>query len=159
MLRPVLALALVLAGCYNPWGDPNWPEIRDIEVAGTYKQYNQDKAMLLAEAMIEDEFGLKFDNVWENTTVYWAHTRCPHSDSYAVVYKGECYYGIMWSCREMYVALSNKDPAYTCGSALLHEFGHCLHIEAFGHGDHGHEHEDWWQVIGEAAAQSCERNW
>ncbi len=133
------------------------PEERGIEVdRDIYKVYNQDKAMLLFESMVEDATGHKFDNAFQAAQVWWATTRCPYNDNPAVIYEGECYFGRMWSCSEIYVAL--PDSGTTCGSALLHEFAHCLSMLSVGHGDASHT-GPLWEVVAEANAISCGRGW
>jgi hypothetical protein len=59
----------------------------------------------------------------------------------------------------MYVALSNKDANRTCGSALLHEFGHCMLMDMGTSGDCDHSDTDFWQVIENARVEACNRGW
>ena len=136
------------------------PEERGIEVDHSiHKVYNQDKAMLLFEGMVEDFYDVKIPNRWNDTTVWWTTTTCPYNDNPAVIYDGECYFGRMWSCHEMYVALPEEGK--TCGSALLHEFGHCLmmmHVAGNNFGDANHVTEIW-DIVEEANQIACSRGW
>ncbi len=116
----MLAVLMGVFGC-APWNGIEVDE--DI-----YKIHDQDKAMLLTEVRVNDHYGVSLphhDDI--GADVKWTSTVCPyHMDRYAVVLDNVCYNGIMWSCDQIYVALSNRDPERTCGSALLHEYGHCL---------------------------------
>jgi hypothetical protein len=133
------------------------PEERGIEVdRSIVKVYNQDKAMLLFESMVEDATSSELGNAFEETTVWWATTTCPYSDDPAVVYKGQCNYGRMWSCGEIYVALPKAGK--TCGSALIHEFGHCLSMHLDGHYDADHNGY-LWPIAQRASREACERGW
>lgn len=124
--------------------------------------YNQNKALFTAQYIVEDHYDEDFGDLWADATIYWADTICPKNGSYELVYEGECYYGFMWSCQEIFVALSNKDPTNTCGSALLHEYGHCLYMtmKTFdGNGNASHDDDEFWALIAEASLISCDRNW
>jgi len=124
---------------------------------------NQTKAMFTAQYMIEDAYDVDYGDLFnKGTTVYWADTICPKDGQYKVIYKNQCNYGRMWSCNEMYVALSNGNPERTCGSALLHEFGHCMYMEGIDPNHSGcpdHSDNAFWAVIEEAQEISCTRDW
>jgi len=153
-MRLILVIAILVSSCA-----PISPEERGIEVDHSiHKVYNQDKAMLMLERMAEDHFDRKLDNIFERAHIWWTTTLCPYSDDPAVVYEGQCYYGRMWSCQDMYVALPISGK--TCGSALLHEFAHCLtmHLAGSGWADHDHRGEIW-DLVAEAHNISCERGW
>lgn len=133
------------------------PEERGIEVdRSIHKIYNQDKALLELEGMAEDHFGRHLDNIFERFDVWWTTTICPYSDDPAVIYEGICYYGRMWSCQEAYVALPLTGGI--CGSALLHEFAHCLtmHLTGSGWADADHKGEIW-AIVAEAHSRACNR--
>lgn len=149
MIR-ALPILLVL-GCY---GDP-LPE-----VSGPYKVHAQDKALLYTQFRVEDSYAVDLGETWEKAKVHWSEEKCPYNrDDYAVVYRERCYYGIMFGCDAIYVALSNLDAERTCGSALLHEFGHCL-LGAMGFPmDADHENDRFWTVIEDAHEETCERGW
>ena len=123
--------------------------------------FNQNKAMFTAQFMVEDHYGEDFGDLTLNSTVYWTNTRCPKDGQYSVNHNDKCHYGKMWSCDEMYVALSGKDPELTCGSALLHEFGHCMKskMTQFQSLDADHSDTEFWNVIREAHKISCDRGW
>lgn len=152
-----LAILLLTACSVSP------PDRRGIDVADIYKVSGQDKAMLLAESMVEDAYGYELEHRWQDTTVYWTDTVCYYDDSrYAVLYDYDdgpprCLAGLTFSCQEMYVAV-NADRT-TCGTALVHEFGHCLHLEIFGIGDGGHTNADFWGLIADVAGLVCDRGW
>lgn len=149
MLRTVLIACLALA-CGSMT-----PEERGIEVdRSIVKVYNQDKAMLQLEGMAEDFYGVRLSNEFESTKVWWATTPCPYTDDPAVIYENHCYYGRLWSCGEIYVALPRSGK--TCGSALLHEFGHCLMMIIKGYGDANHS-SDVWPLVAEAHGLACAR--
>jgi hypothetical protein len=137
------------------------PEERGIEVADLIGVFNQDKSMFTAQYMIEDAYGEDFGDLWADATVYWTDTRCPKNGMYAVIYRGQCNYGRMWSCGEMYVALSNLDPERTAGSALNHEFGHCMYMKMDPHHTGCPDHSDipFWDLIEESNNIAKERGW
>ena len=139
---------------------PMTPEERGIKVnEDIIGVYNQDKAMFTAQYLVEDYYGVELGDLWTDAVVYWTDTKCPKNGQYAVIYDRECYYGIMWSCDEIYVALSNGDPETTTGSALLHEFGHCMHMEMGLGGDTNHVDNEFWDVIIEAQDIARGRGW
>ena len=152
LIRTGILSCFVLIGCH-----PGTPEERGIEVSDVYKVYNQDKAMFTAQYLIEDEFDVELGDIIQSTIVYWTDTKCPYTDDIAVIYNGRCTPGRMWSCKEMYVAMYNDDR--TCGSSLIHEFGHCLHGKIFSVKDDDHSHEAFWSIISEAQDVSCSREW
>ena len=131
------------------------PEERGIEVdRSIVKVYNQDKAMLYLEGLAELHYSTKLGDAFEDAVIWWTTTPCPWSGDPAVIYEGQCNYGRMWSCGEIYVALPSTGK--TCGSALLHEYGHCLTMLIHGHGDAGHA-GDVWPLVAEAHGVSCAR--
>lgn len=132
-----------------------------------YKIHNQDKSMMLTQGYVEYGYDVRLGRVAENAEVFWSDDKCPYRmGDYAVVYKNKCYYGLMWECDSMYVALSNKDPLRTCGSALVHEFGHCLRgkmgfdpqLPCPGM-DASHKDDEFWDIINQAHEESCNRGW
>lgn len=138
------------------------PDDRGIEVIDDLEVHDQSKAMFLTQRMVEGEYeDLNFGDLHNTATIYWSDTTCPTDPAgrYAVFYEDYCYHGRTFSCDEIYVALSNKDSNYTCGSSLLHEFGHCLHMKSGGGGDSGHMDERFWEVIQESQNTACERGW
>jgi len=158
MVRQTAIALYALAACA-----PATPAERGIVVSeDIYKVRNQDKALLLTESMVEDEYGVRFENLWQDATIYWADTRCYYNDSYAVLYEygdgpPRCLAGITFSCNEVIVA-RNADLD-VCGTALVHEFGHCLAINLFGHGDADHLDVDFWGLVEFIADDVCERDW
>jgi hypothetical protein len=132
------------------------PEERGIEVDySIHKVYNQDKAMLDLETTAEDHYGIRLDNLFEHTKVWWTTTRCPYSDDPAVIYNNECFYGRMWGCMEIYTAL--PESGVTCGSALVHEFAHCLMMEMFNNDGDADHSSDIWALVSEAHNRACVR--
>lgn len=164
-MRAILTILFAFSACLPNCGffDPPTPEERGVKVnRDIHRVYNQDKAMLFAESAVEDYYGISLGHAFEDTKVWWADTRCPYSDNYAVVieYNGvpdRCFYGIMFSCQEIYVAVSEHGK--TCGTALLHEFGHCLYSRIFYDFDREHVDQEFWGIIGASAAESCDRGW
>lgn len=154
-----VAKALILVLLFN-CSDVQTPDERGIQVTDRIGVFNQSKAMFTAQFMVEDFFGADFGGLsTHGAVVYWTDTKCPKNDQYAVLYEGKCNYGRMWSCQEMYVALSSLDSERTCGSALLHEFGHCLSMQLGQGGDSEHTNKDLWEVISEAKTIACDRGW
>lgn len=158
-MRALAIMLSIVAACA-----PSTPEERGIAVSeDIYKVRNQDKALLLTESMVEDEYGLEFEHTWQRSTVYWADTKCYYDDSrYAVLYEyrdgpPRCLNGITFGCDQIIVA--RNDDLDVCGTALVHEFGHCLAVEIFGHGDGDHLDADYWGLIEFIAADVCEREW
>ena len=150
-----MLLLCMVASC-----GPMAPEERGIKVSDRIGVLNQSKAMFWAQTLVEDEYHVDLGDLsTQGVTVYWADTKCPKNGQYAVIYNGNCNYGRMWSCDEMYVALSNLDPERTCGSALLHEFGHCLSMAMGNGGDAGHNDNRLWDVIAEASDFACNEGW
>lgn len=130
----------------------------NIEVADIYKVYNQDKAMFLAEGRFEDKYRVISD-AFDRAEVFWTDTWCPYEDTIAVIVDGVCYRGIMWDCGSMYVALSVKDMNRTCPTALIHEFGHCLLMDAGWDADGLHKDLDFWNFMTEVRHETCDRDW
>jgi hypothetical protein len=154
-LLTILILAFSCAGPYMP-DERGIEVIEDSEGLGVAYQ---SKAMFQAQYLVEDHYRTDFGDLSTEATVYWTDTLCPKNGEYAVIYDHGCSYGIMWSCDEMYVALSNKDPKRTCGSALIHEFGHCMYMKMFGYRNSEHNDDEFWEVIGDAQKSACDRGW
>lgn len=146
-----LLLQLVVASCIA--GDDH-----GIETADVYKVYEQDKAMLLAETRFEQYYGVE-STAFEWAEVQWTNTPCPYKNAWAVVYQDKCFYGITWDCDEIYVALNKDEPNRTCPTALMHEFGHCLRLDAGWDGDADHSEVEFWDFIGVVRKETCERDW
>jgi hypothetical protein len=152
IIKILIITIIAFSGCTTG------PDARGIEVTDIYKIYNQDKARMILEGLVEEEYKIRIDNVFENSTVYWTDTICPYSDNYAVVYEGRCHFGRMWSCQEQYVAINGKGN--TCGTALLHEHAHCLLMTMFnGYDDADHTDDIIWGIVEEAQEIACNRGW
>lgn len=119
-----------------------------------YKIYNQDGAVLLANGVLADEYEIEHRPDYR---VLWSDERCPYSEGYAVILEGRCYYGLMVGCQHIYVALSNRDPERTCGSALLHEYGHCWRAYAGWGYDSDHTDDRFWDTVRVAQEIVCDR--
>ena len=148
-----LVILLALTACA-----PMTPEERGIVVdyeVSNLEVFSQRQAMLDLETLAEERYTVHLDNLYEESQVWWTTTICPGDRRPAVIYRDECFAGRMWDCREMYSALPIS--GITCGSALLHEFAHCLRMEIFdGDGDASHS-SDIWQLVAEAHERSCIR--
>lgn len=171
MIKYILAFLLVLSAC----SDVMSPRERGIKLTDCMGDsscdpyvppvigvINQSKAMFTAQYLIEDAYEVDFGNLSLEATVYWADTICPKDGLYKIIYGSECNYGRMWSCDEMYVALSNKNSERTCGSALVHEFGHCLYmdqIDPYHTGCPDHSDTAFWNIIDGASTIACNRGW
>ncbi len=147
-MRVVFPLLLLFLACA-----PMSPDERGIVVGPSiHKVLDQDKAMLRLEGIVSDYYNVPVYDLFEETKVWWATTRCPYRDEPAVVYRNKCYHGRMSSCGEMYVAIAESGK--TCGTALLHEFGHCLGMELFGDADASHS-GDMWDLVATAHGLAC----
>jgi len=156
MIKQTLALFIVLlAAC----GGVMTPEERGIVVSDRIGVFNQSKVLFTTQLAVEDHYGVDLGDMHTDAVVYWTDTICPKNGLSMVIYRGECNYGRMWSLEEVYVAVSNKDPEKTCGSALVHEFGHALHFELFGSYNGSHDHDAFWDVLKEPNRIACERGW
>lgn len=88
---------------------------------------------------VEDYF--EEDVPYHQREVYWTDTECNGQTS--VVYRGECYHGVTFSCREMYVAIRQT----LCKSALAHEYGHCLLMAMGKDPDPQHLYVEYWDTV------------
>lgn len=169
-LTRLLTLTVIILSACNTVSYPEERGIRlqdcdnDDEDCDPYEEIigvtNQTKAMFTAQYMVEDAYNERFGDLFnKRTTIYWVRTVCPEDGLYKVIHNKECVYGKMWSCDEMYVAVSNGDSKRTCGSALLHEFGHCMLMEMGVNADTDHSNNAFWSVIEEAQDLSCDRDW
>lgn len=154
-MRKILIALALLAGCDSYRFDVD---------ESIYKIPNQDKAMLTLERNVEDHYDLKLGNVFEDTTIHFVRGYCPYEETRPAIVldSGQCVAGIMWHCNEMYVAISNKpiEELRVCGTALLHEFGHCLYQTLNqGNGDARHEDLEFWGIISETNHYACGREW
>jgi len=153
-MRTILIM-LLLAAC-----GPMTPYDRGIEVTDAIGVLNQSKALFSAQIAVEDHYGVRLGDMHTDAVVYWTDTKCPKNGQYAVIYRGTCVYGRMWSLDEIYVALSNKDPERTCGSALIHEFGHAMYMEMFDRdGNAAHDDDEFWDVLVAPMQLACDRGW
>lgn len=131
-----------------------------------YKIPNQDKALLMLERNIEDFYGngLFLDNLFMDSNFLFVRGEpCPYNsqDSVIITDKGMCVGGIMTSCREMYVAIPD-DPVEdltVCGTALLHEHGHCIRQFLGLANSNSHPDKEFWAVIQETNKYVCGRDW
>ena len=146
-------LLLALAGCY---GDRVYSDIKIRD--DLYKVMYQDKLIALSAARVEERF-----NVWlwadeEPPHIYWTDTPCPYFEGNppAVIHNNRCYYGLMWDCGEIYVALHPDGPAH---GALAHELGHCWLLRMGFGGDPHHLLDEWWVWMNEIAAEGQRRGW
>ncbi len=124
------------------------------------------------EGLAEDYYGLEFGHLFERTKVYWVDAvDCPYTgEGPAIVLDNlQCVGGIMYSCMEMYVATYRQERLEdykVCGTALLHEFGHCIIQElSGGWGDAAHTLTPIWGgdgvegIVEHAYAYACARGW
>lgn len=133
------------------------PEERGIEVDDSIGELpNQSDTLLWAEEIVEDHYAVELGDLFAETTVHWTTTICPDNGYPAVIHEGRCYYGLTWSCQEMYVA-KMKNPL--CLSALIHEFGHCLLQEMGKDIDAKHEDDEFWGLMIQARDDVCREGW
>lgn len=133
-----------------------------IEIADVYKIQGQDESLLLAWGRFEEHFKTVVPNpvIDDTVQVFWTDTPCPYRpEQWAVVMDGRCYAGRMWGCDELYVAMNSLDPNKTCGTALLHEYGHCLSMQAGWGEDASHQNEELWDNIRTTKKEVCLRGW
>ncbi len=153
----IAIVLLIVAAC--------GPEHRGFDVLDSvYKIPNQDKAMLTLERDVEDHYEIKFSNAFESSKTFFVRGEVCSYNGSKPSFKGsdgKCLAGIMWNCKEMYVAIMPQDdPAdyRVCGTALVHEFGHCLQI-LMGSGDPGHVNSEFWQIVETTNRHTCTRGW
>ena len=160
MRRSIFIVALVfalVAACQEHRGF-------DID-ASIYKIPNQDKAMLLLERNVEDNYNVRLGNTFETSQVYFVRgVTCPYNGAAPAIIleDGSCVHGIMWNCQEMYVAVTPLDDPLdyrVCGTALLHEFGHCLLQAMDMPADITHENSELWDIVQKTNKDTCSRGW
>jgi hypothetical protein len=157
MILLVFLIALVACGDID---NDRAPEYRGIEGASRYRMYGQRQSMLLFQSLVEGAYGVRFGDLFaEIPDPFWVITKCPHDDDTAVVYDGKCYHGLMFSCDEIYVAVSHLNPQKTCGTALIHEYAHCLSYMMSGNYDGAHLSDSLWSLAGVAHKEACARDW
>lgn len=121
----------------------------------------QAETLWLTQRLVEDLYDQDFGMLADNLGISWTDTLCPGTQTPAVLYDDRCLGGIMWNCGEIYVAVSHQDPAKSCGTALPHEFGHCLYMQIDPHhsGCPDHSDAEFWAVIEAAKTETCARDW
>lgn len=164
MTKTITILAiLALASC--DLLHPTTPEERGIKVNRDITIEHQPEALLFAEELVETYYDIDLGGLSESAKVWWADTTCPyHPDQYAILmkYRGSpdrCFKGITFTCNELYVALSQRDPKKVCGSALVHEFGHCIYLDIWNEGDRYHLDSEFWDLISGSSDEACARDW
>jgi len=144
--------ATLLAGCYDGRAYP------DIEVnTSIFKVLHQDQLTLLAADRFETANGSSVAIVTNPPKVYWVDTTCPYLDDAptAVVIEGRCYFGLMYDCGEIYVAVKTT----LSDSALVHELMHCFLMRAGITADAAHNNIIAWQLVHAINDEANERGW
>lgn len=145
------AVAILLASCVAPMT----PEERGIAVDDDIEIPSEGDVLALVQDAVENHYRIDLGLVGGN--VYWASSECEGKPS--VIWCGACERGLVWSCEEIYVAVSQWTPSTTCGTVLVHEFGHCLHDAMAGTLDTKHLDEEFWPIISRAYVETCELGW
>ena len=159
-MRHVLAALIVLVIVASCDADRGYDVDESI-----YKIPNQDKALLYTERAIEDHYNTHLGNTFENTTTHFVRGEvCPYNGNTPamILDSGQCVAGIMYGCQEMYVAIMPQDdPAdyRACGTALLHEFGHCLLMTMQIDPDANHTNSEFWGIVSQSNKYTCGRGW
>ena len=156
-MKYILSLILLISACTEVMT----PEERGIEVNhDIIGVFNQEKAMFTAQYMVEDAYNVDLGDLALDATVYWTDTICPKNGQSKLIYRGECYFGRMWSCDEMYVSVSSVDPLKTSGTALLHGFGHCMQMKmGIPITETIEEDAKFWGTVYEAQDIARDRGW
>jgi len=154
-----LLVILLLVSCSTSPEAPSRPGGSAIEVDPSVVYPQQKLAISLARDMFSTEFEMDLSGL--ETTIHWTTTTCPYSNYIkagklpAVVHKGECFHGAMYSCDEIYVA---AHPTIN-ESALTHELVHCF-LQYYGFsGDGEHKLKPLWRYVRTIDAALKERDW
>lgn len=138
-----LPLLLLLTGC--PLQESGTRLVPEIEIYTDEILPGQDEAFVYARARVHEETDLFVDDA--ETTVYWTNTLCPTAEPgdtrTAVVYRGNCYAGVTFTCGEIYVA----DRGTIGASAYIHELGHCFLLWNGRNGDADHSEIWLWELL------------
>jgi len=131
------------------------PEERGIEVNYDIKIESQQEVLQLAQHRFEELYSISLGSTSDDAIVYWTDHRC--NDMTNVEWRDMCKKGLTWSCKEMYVAVSEWTPDTTCGTVLVHEFGHCMHGVAFGELDIDHSSTGFWKNVTDIYVETCDK--
>jgi len=159
MKHLILTITLLLAtpSCYGVVT----PGDRGIEVVGNAPLPNQLRTMRILEELVEDTYDVDLRGMRYNATVWWTDTPCPKRTAVnAVVYRGNCYNGLMYTLDEMYVAQRREAPTKVCNTALLTEYGHAIYMSLNGgRGDRLHLDRPFWALTEQANSKACLRGY
>lgn len=162
-----LLLLLLLTACFPEGGDGRlWG--KDIPIAEVQHLETQDT---LLEDMIE-KFEARWDKKFNSDhypNIWWTDTPCPDgSGNLKVFFREHYFWGLTFDCGEMYVAFKGGAEDKTCGTALVHEVGHCLLMSSLLHkeakeedvfyGDRYHKFTEFWEWTKEIKKYQCENN-
>ena len=162
-LAVLFALALwgsiALTGCfeYSPLDSPTRAEVAGIDVAHHHAVPKERHAMLLFQGHVEAEYGVDLGNAWETASVEWVETDCAGDGNPGIFWYDKCHAGLMFTCNEMYVA-GGPGENRVCGTALVHEFAHCLSYLMDGTYSGDHSADLFWLVWG-TNREICGRGW
>lgn len=130
-------------------------DLHGIEVADEQEMPNQGAVLEYTQSRFEDTYRVRVE-AFEHSIVWWTDTTCPTKpDTWAVVYRDTCYHGLTWSCEEIFVAKNRLAPQDLCSTALVHEFGHCLLLEAGMDGDISHANTEFWEFMKQVRNEAC----
>ncbi len=168
MIRILLILTLLLSACA--------PEMDIVPREDVKKVYNQDKAMMFFQGLVEREYDVNLDRLAEYTSphVVWVEPTCPWGGPPLLYLESldKCVYGVMFDCKNIYVGTMDEAPEdlRTHDTALVHEFGHCVLMtmqrmrfpppglpQDYGDGDHSDER--FWALVKEARDYTRQRDW
>ena len=157
-MRVIVCLAVLFGACSFDPGipvDDRLPKVRW-----------QDKSMLLYESAVELAYGVELGHEWERANVHWStEDGCPWYEGTQInVEPHGCVWGVTYGCDQIYVAIdwdgvSDVRDLKPSGTALLHEFGHCLREKVLGDPDGDHSDDDWWSLVADVRAETAVRGW
>lgn len=159
--RTVVLLLLMIAAC--DLLDYHYRGIENVDPE--FPMPNQRKALFLYEQQVNDWLGVEDRELYKRAQVYYVVDTCPDTDQpsflHPSAYPPLCVAGTMWRCEEMFVA---AHESVICGSALMHEFTHCLaqhipELQEHGYGDPQHKGPIWDFMSEFNKAEVCARGW
>lgn len=169
-MRVIVFLALV--ACCQPYKEPAPDHYRDQVSSEIFKIEGQDETWLIQRPRVEAYLGNHVENLlqydWNENklAVWWVDDQpCPYKPERNAIIgckdqdcPKRCYAGQTWGPAEIYVATYQRDPTTSCGTALVHEYGHAMRWLAGKSGDLHHEDDQYWsEVLPAISAIMCDR--
>jgi hypothetical protein len=131
---------------------------RGITVDHTVVVEHERESMYLLQAYAEERYDINLGDLWFDADVSWVTEDCDGRPGVWWDREGYCVAGLMFSCSEIYVAIDSPIEGTVCGTALLHEFGHCLADKIWG-GINTNHTSAIFDDVAVVAADVCSRGW